>query len=314
MQAIDHDRLFKELLTTFFADFLALLLPEVAIYLDADSVRFLDKELFTDVTEGESHEADLVAHCRFRGEEACFLIHVENQATQQQRFPKRMFKYFARLHEKHDLPVYPVAVLSWDAPRSPAPDDYRVVFPDREVLCFRYHTIQLNRLNWRDYLNSANPVASALMAKMAIDPVDRPKVKLECLRLLVTLKLDSARMKLISGFIDTYLRLNREELALYQRLEATELTPQQQERVMQITTSWMEQGIQQGLQQGMQQGLEKGVVQGEAELLRRQLKRRFGIIPDAIEQRLSMATREQLERWADNILDAKQLHEVFEDN
>ena len=50
------------------------------------------------------------------------------------------------------------------------------------------------------------------MAKMKIAPQDHPKVKAECLRLLATLSLDPARMQLISGFVDTYLRLNPAEL------------------------------------------------------------------------------------------------------
>jgi hypothetical protein len=40
-------------------------------------------------------------------------------------------------------------------------------------------------------------------------------VKFECLRLLATLRLDPGRMKLISGFIDTYLRLSAEEEQLF---------------------------------------------------------------------------------------------------
>ena len=76
--AMDHDRLFKELLTTFFAEFLQLFFPELAAYLDPDSVEFVDKELFTDVTQGDRHEADLVVRARFRGQGLCFLIHVEN--------------------------------------------------------------------------------------------------------------------------------------------------------------------------------------------------------------------------------------------
>ncbi len=46
------------------------------------------------------------------------------------------------------------------------------------------------------------------MAKMKIDQCDRPQVKAECLRLLVTLQLDPARMQLIYGFVDTYLNLD----------------------------------------------------------------------------------------------------------
>ncbi len=101
---IDHDRLFKELITTFFDEFMALFLPEINDWLEIGSIAFLDKEIFTDILDGESHEADLVAIGRFRGEETCFLIHIEAQANRQACFAKRMFKYFARLHEKHGLP------------------------------------------------------------------------------------------------------------------------------------------------------------------------------------------------------------------
>ncbi|MDB9313676.1 hypothetical protein PN462_11245 [Spirulina sp. CS-785/01] len=53
MTNIDHDRLFKELLSTFFIEFLELFFPAVLDYLDPDSIKFLDKEIFTDVTSGE---------------------------------------------------------------------------------------------------------------------------------------------------------------------------------------------------------------------------------------------------------------------
>ena len=42
---MDHDRLFKELLTTFFWEFVEAFLPEVAGYLEPASVVFLDKEV-----------------------------------------------------------------------------------------------------------------------------------------------------------------------------------------------------------------------------------------------------------------------------
>ena len=36
-----------------------------------------------------------------------------------------MFGYFARLHGKYDLPVYPIALFSYDAPQRPEPNRYR---------------------------------------------------------------------------------------------------------------------------------------------------------------------------------------------
>ncbi|MEZ6111440.1 MAG: hypothetical protein R3C99_10530 [Pirellulaceae bacterium] len=64
--------MFKELLRTFFVDFIELFFPDLLIYLDRDSVTFLDKELFTDVTQGDRHEVILVAKARFRGQELLF--------------------------------------------------------------------------------------------------------------------------------------------------------------------------------------------------------------------------------------------------
>jgi hypothetical protein len=69
----------------------------------------------------------------------------------------------------------------------------------------RFRVIQLNRLNWRDFLNHPNPVASALMAKMRMKWEERRQVKRECLRLMLTLKLNPAKMQMTAGFVSTQL-------------------------------------------------------------------------------------------------------------
>ncbi|MFZ4625017.1 MAG: Rpn family recombination-promoting nuclease/putative transposase [Rhodoferax sp.] len=69
---------------------------------------------------------------------------------------------------------------------------------------------------------------------------------------------------------------------------------------------WTEQWKQQGLQQGLQQG--------EAKVLERQLTKRFGPLSQETSQRLHTATAEQLELWADRILDAATLATVFSDH
>jgi predicted transposase/invertase (TIGR01784 family) len=122
-QMIDHDRLFKELLSTFFLEFIELFFPEVMAYLEPDSVTFLDKEIFTDLTAGERHETDLVVQAQFRERSSFFLIHLENQSESRGNFSQRMFTYFARLHEKFALPVYPIAVFSYDEPQKAAPSN-----------------------------------------------------------------------------------------------------------------------------------------------------------------------------------------------
>ena len=290
---IDHDRLFKELLSTFFIEFIQLFFPDVMNYLEPDSVTFLDKEVFTDVTAGEKYETDLLVQAQFQGQSSYFLIHIENQSYNQADFNKRMFRYFARLHEKYDLPIYPVVIFSYDQPLLAADDSYQLEFPDFRVLEFNYQVVQLNRLNWRDFLNQPNPVASALMAKMQIAPEDRPKVKAECLRLLVTLRLDSAKMQLISGFIDTYLNLNESEEQAF-RDEIGTIESEEKEEIMQIVTSWMRTGIQ----------------QGQASMVMRLVKHKFGKIDSDVEAQIQKLSSPELEDLSEALLDFEKVSEL----
>ncbi len=302
---IDHDRLFKELIATFFVEFIQLFFPEIINCLEPNQITFLDKEVFTDVTEGEKYESDLVAQVQFRGQSSFFLIHLEAQSSSQPEFNRRMFTYFARLHQKFALPVYPIVIFSYDRPQKEAIRQYKIEFPDLKVLEFNYQVVQLNRLNWRDFINQANPVAAALMAKMKIAPRDRAKVKAQCLRLLVTLRLDAARMQLISGFVDTYLNLNSSEEIEFQQEISTFIQPEQ-EGVMQITTSWMRRGLEQGLEQGLERGLERGLEQGlarERNLIIRLIKRKLGAIDVALESRIMTLTIDDLERVGEALLD-----------
>jgi hypothetical protein len=291
---MEHDHLFKELLATFFIEFLDLFLPEVSAYVERDRLEFLDKEVFTDVAAAERHEVDLLVKARFRGRDAFFLIHVENQASPQEQFAARMFRYFARLHEKHALPVYPIALFSYDAPLRPEPDLYEVIFPNRRVLEFSFDVIQLNRLNWRDYLRTPNPVASALMTKMRIAPEDRPSVKLECLRMLATLKLDRARATLIGTFMNSYLRLTAAENAVYNR-EVEAIAPPEREVVMKLTNEWIEQGEAQG---------ERAALRRAAA---RQLHRLFGPPSTALTARIDTLSTPQLDQLIEDLVDFETL-------
>ena len=68
-----------------------------------------------------------------------------------------MFAYFVRLHKKYGLPVYPVALFSYDQPQREEPDAYCVAFPDLEVLAFHFRVVQLNRLDWHHFVERTNP-------------------------------------------------------------------------------------------------------------------------------------------------------------
>ena len=117
-------------------------------------------------------------------------------------------------------------------------------------------------------MDKPNPVASALMARMKIRKRERPLVKLQCLRLLATLLLDKEKSGLISHFVSSYLRLNSQEMRVYEENLET-ISVQERQVVMQYTNEWIEQGfergIEQGLERGIEQGIEKGLEQGRRE-------------------------------------------------
>jgi Domain of unknown function (DUF4351) len=286
MAKINHDQLFKELLTTFFVEFLELFFPSVLEYLDTDSIQFVDKELFTDLLQGEKKILDIVALAKFQQQNYSFLVHIENQSSSVPEFNQRMFRYFCSLFLKYDSPIYPIVVFSYDSPQRLDRSNFVIDFPDGQVLNFDYKIVQLNRLNWRDFLQQKNPVAAALMAKMRVDPLERPTVKAQCLRLLVTLKLDPAKMQLISGFVDTYLNLDRDEETLFQsQLSTMEL--QEQEQIMQITTSWEQ----------------KGRIEEKLAITLRQLNRKLGNLPEESVTQIKSLEPFQLDALTEDLLD-----------
>ena len=155
------------------------------------------------------------------------------------------------LYKEYRLKIYPVAVFSFEYPLKVQNQQHQVSFPDLKVLEFNFAEVQLNQLNWRDFLQHENPVAAALMSRMRIKKKDRPKVKAECLRLLVTLKLDPAKTQLISKFVDTYLSFEGIEEEQFQA-EIAKLEVGQKEEIMEVMTRWERKGMEKGIEREKQ--------------------------------------------------------------
>ena len=237
---IDHDRLFKELLETFFAEFMQLFFPDAYQAIDFTHLKFLQQEVFTDVTAGERHEVDIIVETRLKEEPGLILVHVEPQSYVQKNFNERMFIYYSRLYEKHQRKILPIAVFTYDQVRD-EPDTFTQRFTFLDVLRFRFFKLELKKLSWREYIRRDNPVAAALLSKMGFREEEKALVKLEFLRLLARLKLDPARMELITGFFETYLKLNQQEEEQLKR-ELGKIDQKEADLIMQITTSWHEKG------------------------------------------------------------------------
>ena len=76
--------------------------------------------------------------------------------------------------------------------------------------------------------------------------------------MLATLRLDKEKSGLISHFVSSYLRLNSQEMRVYE--ENLETIPvQERQVVMQYTNEWIEQGFERGIEQGVEQGRREGL-------------------------------------------------------
>ena len=62
---------------------------------------------------------------------------------------------------------------------------------------------------------------------------------------------------------------------------------------------------------GVRQGVEQGRLDGERALVLRLIQRRFGEVPPSVHKRLQSARQHQLETWADRVLDADSLDDIF---
>ncbi|WP_130606128.1 RpnC/YadD family protein [Cohnella abietis] len=275
---IDHDRLFKELLQTFFKEFMQLFFPQACPHIDFSHVTFLSEELFTDVTGGATGRVDVLIETKLMEEggnndnldelsKALIIVHLEPQSYYQSNFAERMFLYSSKLYEKYRRRILPIAIFSHDRDIQ-EPDRFTWSFPFLNVMTFRYFTVQLSKHKWRTFLDKGNPVAAALLSSMGYNKSERVMVKLEFLRMMTKMQLDPARMKMLTVFFETYLQLTpAESIQLQENIER--IYPHEEEKLMEWMTSWekkgKEEGIKEGLKEGLLKGKEEGLLKGKQE-------------------------------------------------
>jgi len=137
--------------------------------------------------------------------------------------------------------------------------------------------------------------AHILTQKTRTQDQERYNAKLRLLRILYERHRNKQRVINLFNVIDWLMQLpewlNSE---VWQELETIE----EREKVQYITSV-------------ERIGIAKGIAKGEARLLKRQLERRFGLLPEWVSERLERAKEEELEAWSETILTAPTLEAVF---
>ena len=300
----NHDEAFKKLLETFFAEFIQLFFPELDEKLDHSQTRFLMQELLVDIVGQDTRSLDLLLETKYKELDAFILIHLEPQSYKDLHFEERMFIYYSRIYERHrheHKVVIPIAIFTHDDAKDER-DVFSIAIPNYNILRFQFLKVELKSYNWREFIDSDNPVAAALLAKMGYNnEKERRDIRLAYLRMLMRLqhRLDPARMALMMSIGDLYYKPSKEEdqilLEQLQKEYAKEGVS-----IMKLMPAWkkwgydegieegIEKGIEKGLELGLEQGIEKGLQigkeAGKEEVIRKFLAKGFSpeVVADAI--------------------------------
>jgi predicted transposase/invertase (TIGR01784 family) len=274
----NHDEAFKKLLQTFYKEFIELFFPELDRMLDHSRTRFLMQELLVDIVGEESKHLDLLLETRYKALDACVLVHFEPQSYKAADFHERMFIYFSRLFERHrkeHMLIIPIAIFTADEGRD-EPDMLTMTVPDHDILRFQFLKVELRNNHWRAFIESDNPVAAALLAKMGYNKGEMREVRLAYLRMFLRLrgKMDDARLALIMSVADLYSPLNQEEKESVLR-ELNEHYPEEGEAIMELMPDWKRKGYEEGIEKGIEQGREEGRIAAKEEIVRKFIEKGF---------------------------------------
>ena len=179
----------------------------------------------------------------------------------------------------------------------------------RPYLTFDYLACKLKEIPAERWLHSDNPVARVNLPNMRRPENSKVEVYAQAVRGLLELERDGGKQAKYLEFIDIYAGLTDNEFRRYRRQY-----PEESTTMAGVIQRARDEGVQQGLQQGMQRGMRQGRVEGERVVLERLLRRRFGLLSPEVTERLRGASAADLETWAENVLDAATLEDVFDPN
>ena len=310
--AVSHDQNFKNLILDYPRDALAFFAPEESPAPD-DPVRIVParQEQLKERLGNRFRELDVPLLVEWADGRRDAILFVLEEETDSRRFsPHRLAHYCLDLAELFETDrVVPVAIFLRGAESAPA--SLILGTGRRRYLAFEYLACKLEEIPADRWRQSDNLVARVNLPNMQSAQNRRVEVYAEAVRGLLSLEQDSDRRAKYIEFIDIYAGLTDNERQRYQ-WQYREDSSTMAGVISRAREEGMQRGIEQGIEQGMEQGMQQGRVEGERELLERLLRRRFGLLSPEVAARLGQASATEVETWAEKVLDARTLDDVFD--
>ena len=293
---VSHDQNFKNLILDYPGDALAFFAPEEAPLPNeavriipirqeqlqerlGDHFRALDTPLLVEWTDGRRQ---------------AILFVLEEESDWRKFSLRRLAHYCLDLSELFETDrVVPVAIFLRDADAAPA--SLTLGTERRPYLTFDYLACKLREIPAERWQQSNNLVARVNLPNLRGAQDRKVEAYARAVRGLFDLESDGGRREKYLEFIDIYAGLTENDRRRYRRQYPED-------------SNTMAGIIQRARDEGMQQGR----VEGERAVLEKQLRRRFGLVPSGVTERLRRASANDIETWAENVLDAETLDDVFD--
>lgn len=240
-----------------------------------------------------------------RNEKAAVIFSIEPESDPYDFDPIRLAEYCLKLMKEYKTKrVVPVVIFL-------KPGKYKEGFTAGtevfETINFSFIACQLPYINYHEWCDSNNIVVRITLPLMGHQGIDKLEVVRQSMRGLYELETSKRLQKKYTPFITHYAELDETDIIEYQRRYSEEGVKM---------ASYIQQQLQKstdlGVQQGVKQGLERGAAQRGRELFLRLIKRRFPNQLSASHKiKLENASSSDIDRWVDNILDAKTIDDVF---
>jgi len=320
-----HAELVRELLEVFAP-------PGLSELLDYSTLRPQPGSFITPAMK--KREDDIVWSIELHGQRIYLYLLLEFQSSIDRGMPVRIMQYVAALYD-HLVrskvinladglpPVLPIVIYNGNARWPHSPEIFELIQPHPQVLSefqprLKFWLLDEGRFS-ADYLDGLQRVMAAIFRMEHTQDTEETKAAIRSLGQAVAKSpfkqsIDRAVMQWMQYRINSKMP----GLTMPSVDELLKGSAMLEENIDKFRAKAIAEGVllgkQEGKQEGMIEGQLLGQIEGSVTLLERQLMKRFGPISDSTHVRLKAATQDQIQTWAERILDARSLAEVFNDH
>jgi hypothetical protein len=278
----NYDEPWKEVIGTYFPDFLLFFYPEIYQEIDWNQTPIsLDKELeqITASAETEKRYADkLFKVWLLNHQEIWLLIHLEIQSQYDKEFAQRMYIYNYRAFDLYHQPVISLAILG-DERKNWRPNAYQYGLGNSQ-LRLEFSIVKLLDYQWQDLEKNENIFAIIVMAHLKTKATtsnltEREQWKGNLSRLLYQKGYNRKQIVDLYKAIDVMMTLPKSLQLSFEE----KLTQYQEELKVPLLSNIERRALERGLQRGTKETSKKHIILA--------LQNRFGEIPDSLIQTLN---------------------------